>query len=189
AGACAAPGSCAAAGGGTEAGRGCEFDGPEDLFDWVRSRGGLVDQRLFVHEGAAGRGVFAREASRGGQDVPQSRRALERRPPGPPRGARRLRFLAIGSGETIVSVPFELMILERDHPCDTVRVLSEELRKGRCSTYWPYLRFVKRRCRHPRRLEPGGARPAGRAPARRLAEPHHEADRPVRGARALGRVR
>ncbi|CAK0825143.1 unnamed protein product, partial [Prorocentrum cordatum] len=111
AGACAAPGSCAAAGGGTEAGRGCEFDGPEDLFDWVRSRGGLVDQRLFVHEGAAGRGVFAREA--------------------------------IGSGETIVSVPFELMILERDHPCDTVRVLSEELRKGRCSTYWPYLRFVK----------------------------------------------
>lgn len=91
----------------------CAFEGPEDLFGWVRENGGFIDRRLELSTGPDPsnqlRGIFA--------------------------SAR------IASDEVLAEIPWHLLITDTD--CDGVARLRSELAKGRCSQFWPYLRELR----------------------------------------------
>eukprot|EP00927_Polykrikos_kofoidii_P074925 TRINITY_DN70983_c0_g1_i1.p1 TRINITY_DN70983_c0_g1~~TRINITY_DN70983_c0_g1_i1.p1 ORF type:complete len:430 (+),score=84.08 TRINITY_DN70983_c0_g1_i1:81-1370(+) len=49
----------------------------------------------------------------------------------------------IEQGDVIASVPLSLMIKEKRNPCKTVASLASELKLGKCSRHWPYLRMLR----------------------------------------------
>ncbi|CAK9065876.1 unnamed protein product [Durusdinium trenchii] len=92
-----------------------EKDCPEndvDLISWVRNHGGFVDERLVIRDGDHGRGLFAKDGEN------------------------------IATTDLLVSLPLELIITDKSSPCAAVRQLRNELQRGKCSFYWPYLKTL-----------------------------------------------
>lgn len=49
----------------------------------------------------------------------------------------------IPEGVDIARVPLDLVINQEVHPCDVVKKLRDEMRRGECSKYWPYIKFME----------------------------------------------
>lgn len=48
----------------------------------------------------------------------------------------------IATTDLLVSLPLELIITDKSSPCAAVRQLRNELQRGKCSFYWPYLKTL-----------------------------------------------